>query len=341
MNYSSRFFLYAPLALFLVLTAGVSANWWIEANALSAKLDSLNGRPAMPGVTLTFSSKQISGFPFNLDVIFHDFRIEVQTAHGPSSWITQGFALHALAYGREQMLFEAAGKQRANWIDLAGRQHTMPFEVGEWHASSIADDHGLTRFDMDLIGFGSPALIASRIGLHARIDPKADAIDVAAEVVSLRQVAQPPSLFGPTITRARVSASATPSRPFAAIRAAGASWESALDGWRRSGGVLHIAALDIAWDRLSAMGTGTLSLGTSHGVRGLIDFNISGIETLLDAAARRSVDGAPNHGIATALLDRAAKAGNNRSGLLGAVVGFRDGLVNVGDEPATTEEPLY
>ena len=76
MTYSSRFFLYAPLALFLVLAAGVSANWWIVARALSDKLDSLNGRPAMPGVILTFSAKQISGFPFNLDVVFHDFRIE-------------------------------------------------------------------------------------------------------------------------------------------------------------------------------------------------------------------------------------------------------------------------
>ena len=341
MNYSSRFFLYAPLALFLVLAAGVSANWWIAANALSAKFASLNGRPVMPGVTLAFSSKQISGFPFNLDVIFHDFRIEVQTAHGPSSWVAQDFALHALAYGREQMIFEAAGKQRVSWIDLAGRHHTMPFEVGEWHASSIVDEHGLTRFDMDLIGFGSPALTAARVGLHARTNPKSDAIDVAGEVVSLRPVAQPASLFGPTITRARVSASATPSRPFAAIRAAEANWESALDGWRRSGGALHIDMLDIAWDRLSAMGTGTVSLGTSHGVQGFIDFKVSGIETLLDAAARRHITGAPNHGIATALLDHAAKVGNNRSGLLGAVVGFHDGLLSVGDEPATTEEPLY
>lgn len=341
MTYSSRFFLYAPLTLFLLLAAAVGANWWIAASALSTKLDLLNGRPAMPGITLTFTSKQIGGFPFNLDVVFHGFRVEIQTAHGPSSWSTQNFALHALAYGREQMIFEAAGKQHVIWTDLAGGRHAMPFEVGEWHASSIADEHGLTRFDMDLIGFGSPALIAARIGLHARVDPNADAIDVAGEVVSLRLMAQPESLFGPTIERARMSASATPSRSFAAIRAARESWESALESWRKSGGTLHVAALDIAWGRLGAMGTGALSLGASHGVQGFIDFKVSGIETLLEVAARRQVNGGPRHGIAAALLDRAARAGNNQSGLLGAVVGFHDGVVSVGDEPATTEEPLY
>lgn len=341
MTYSSRFFLYAPLILFLVLAAAVSANWWMVANALSAKLDLLNGRPAMPGVTLTFSSKQIGGFPFNLDVVFHDFRVEVQTTHGPSSWSTQDFALHALAYGRDQMIFEAAGKQHLNWTDLAGGHHTMPFEVGEWHASSIASERGLTRFDMDLIGFGSPALIAARIGLHARVDPKTDAIDVAGEVVSLRPMGQPGSLFGPTIERARVSATAKPSQSFAAIRAAEESWENALEGWRRNGGTLRIDVLELAWGRLSAMGTGALSLGPAHSVQGSIDLKVSGIATLLDAGARRHVGGGPHQGIAAALLDRAAKAGNNPSGLLGAVVGFHDGVVSVGDEPATTEEPLY
>jgi hypothetical protein len=341
MNYSSRFFLYAPLALFLILAAGVSANWWIVANALSAKLDSLNGRPAMPGVTLTFSSKQISGFPFNLDVVFHDFQVEVQTAHGPSSWRTQDFALHGLAYGREQMIFEAAGKQHLSWTDLAGGHHTMPFEVGEWLASSITDEHGLTRFDKDLIGFGSPTLIAARIGLHARINPKTDAIDVAGEVDSMTPMAQPVSLFGRMIVQARFSASAAPARSFGAIRAAETSWESALEEWRRSGGALHIDALDIAWDRLSALGKGTLSLGTSHSVQGFIDFKVLGIETLLDAAARRHVNGGVHQGVAAALLVRAAKAGSNQPGLLGAVVGFHDGIVSVGDEPATTEEPLY
>ncbi|HEY0301368.1 MAG TPA: DUF2125 domain-containing protein, partial [Rhizomicrobium sp.] len=82
MKYSSRFFLYAPLALFLVLAAGAGVMWWVAASTLSARLDALNGKQAMPGVTLRFASKSVAGFPFNLDVVFRDFRIEIATPQG-------------------------------------------------------------------------------------------------------------------------------------------------------------------------------------------------------------------------------------------------------------------
>ncbi len=62
MKYSSRFFLYAPLALFLALAIGTGVYWWIAAGALSKKLDSLNGHEAIPGVTLSFKSKALSAF---------------------------------------------------------------------------------------------------------------------------------------------------------------------------------------------------------------------------------------------------------------------------------------
>lgn len=341
MKYSSRFFLYAPLVLFLALAAGAGANWWIVAGALSGKLDSLNGRPAMPGVTLSFSSKRVGGFPFNLDVVFKDFRIEVETDHGPSTWTTENFAIHALAYGREQMIFEAAGRQRLTWTDLERRHHVLPFEVGEWHASSIADEHGLKRFDMDLIGFGSPALTLARAQLHARLNPRGGAVDIAGEADAVRPSTVPPSLFGDTITQALFVASLKPSRSFDAIRAANASWEHTLETWRKAGGTLRVEDLELSWNHLGAMGKGNLSLDASHRVEGFIDFKITDVQTLLDAASRSRVSSGANRGIAAALLVRAANAGTSEAGLLGANVIFRDGFVGVGDVVATTEEPLY
>ncbi len=341
MKYSSRFFLFAPLALFLAIAVGVGVNWWMQAGALSKKLDSLNGRPSMPGVTLYFSAKRVSGFPFNLDVVFQDFRIEVATDHGPSTWKSQDFALHALSYGREQVIFEAAGKQLLTWTDLDGVHHALPFEVGEWHASTIADEHGLKRFDMDLIGFGSPALTAARLQIHARLNPAESGIEIAAAADSVRPSPPLASLFGDTLTQVRLNASAAPARPFDAIRSARGGWQGALESWRKAGGNLRVDDLELSWDRLSAMGKGALSLDDTHSVQGVLDFKVAGIETLLAAAARHHVNGASNQGIAAALLDRAAKAGSTESGLLGAVLAFHDGMVSVGDEPATTEEPLY
>ena len=341
MKYSSRFFLYAPLALFLAITAGVGANWWIEAGALSRKLDSLNGRPAMPGVTLFFSSKRIGGFPFNLDVVFQDFRVEIATDHGPSTWKSQNFAMHALTYGRDHLIFEAAGEQLLTWTDLDGVHHALPFEVGAWHASSIADERGLKRFDMDLIGFGSPALTAARVELHARLNPSGTGVDIAGAADSVRPSPPLASLFGDTIIQVRLNASASPLQAFDPIRSARASWQDALESWRKANGSLRIDDLELSWDRLSAMGKGALSLDDTHAVQGLLDFKAAGIQTLLDRAARHHVSATVNRGIAAALLDRASKAGNNEAGLLGAVIAFHEGIVSVGDDPATTEEPLY
>jgi hypothetical protein len=89
------------------------------------------------------------------------------------------------------------------------------------------------------------------------------------------------------------------------------------------------------------MGNGRLGLDASHSAEGYLDFKVADVETLLDIARRRHIRGNPNAGIAAALLDRAAAAGNNEANVLGAVVGFHNGIVTVSGEPATTEEPLY
>jgi len=341
MKYSSRFFLYAPLALFLLLAAGVGVYWWQAAGALSAKLDALNGREAVPGVTLQFKSKSVSGFPFNLDIVFDDIKLTVKTPHGPSSWASEKFALHALTYGREQILFEAAGHQLLTWTDLAGVRHAMPFEAGALHASAIEGPHGLSRLDIDLVGFGSPALTATRAQLHMRVAPKGDGIDLFATADGVHLSPRLASLFGQDVTAVKLDASAAPGHAFAGLRDGRASWVNALEAWRAAGGSLQVRDLELPFGKLSAVGKGTLSLDDAHAVRGLLDFKIAGIETLLASAQRRHVTGGPNKGIAAALLDRAAKAGANEAGMMGAVIGFHGGAVSVGDETATTEEPLY
>ncbi|HXC57062.1 MAG TPA: DUF2125 domain-containing protein [Rhizomicrobium sp.] len=341
MKYSSRFFLYAPLALFLAIALAACVVWWREANALSARLDALNGHEAMPGVTLHYAAKSISGFPFNIDVVFRDFRVTVATPHGPSSWQAQNFALHALTYGRAQTIFEAAGNQALTWTDLQGRVHALPFEAGELHASAILGERGLVRFDLDLIGFGSPALTAARVQFHARLAPGGTAVDLFAAVDGVHLSPRLASLFGADMAQIRLNASAAPSRALDGLRAGRTDWVSAVETWRKANGVLQVSDLEMSWQRLSAMGKGSLGLDDAHAVQGLLNFKVAGIQTLLETAARHGVRGNANAGIAAALLDRAAKAGNDDAGMLGAVVGFHAGTVSVGDETATTQEALY
>jgi Uncharacterized protein conserved in bacteria (DUF2125) len=341
MKYSSRFFLYAPLALFLAIAAAVCVMWWREASALSGRLDAMNGHEAMPGVTLHFASKSVGGFPFNLDVVFQNLRVEVATPHGPSSWQSQNFALHALTYGREQVIFEAAGHQLLTWSDAGGQAHALPFEVGTLHASAIDGARGLSRFDLDLIGLGSPALTAARVQFHARLAPDGKGVDLFAAIDGVHLSPRLTSLFGDDIKQIRLNATASPSHTFDGLRAGTTRWQDALETWRQADGTLYISDLELAWDRLSAIGKGRLALDDAHAVQGYLNFKVVGIQTLLANAARRGVQGRANAGIAAAVLGRAAKAGNDYAGLMGAVVGFHQGLVSVGDATATTEEGLY
>src|SRR6185312_2746184 len=110
MTYSSRFWLYAPLALFLALALWAMGHWWSVAHALDRKLIAMNGHQAIPGVTLSWKSHTISGFPFRMDVVFDDFKMRAEAPRGAIIWHSDHFASHALTYGRTQDIFEAAGE---------------------------------------------------------------------------------------------------------------------------------------------------------------------------------------------------------------------------------------
>ena len=51
MNYSSRFFLYAPLALVVLIAAAVSLLWWRTAGAMEQQLAALKGQEVPPQFT--------------------------------------------------------------------------------------------------------------------------------------------------------------------------------------------------------------------------------------------------------------------------------------------------
>jgi len=343
MKYSSRFFLYAPLAVFLAIAVGVSVMWWREAGALSARLDAMNGHEAMPGVMLHFTSKTVSGFPFNLDVAFSDFQVEIATGHGPSSWRAEKFALHALTYGREQMIFEAAGRQAVTWHDLKKQRHALPFEIGSLRADAIEGERGLARMDIVLVGMDSPALTVGKAELHMRIAPDQRSVEVvsAIDAVQLSPRLAAGSLFGPNVNQVRLNASASPSTAFDGLRAGKTDWASALETWRRANGSLAVSDIEVSWDGVSAKGRGFLGLDDRHRAQGLLDFKVAGIQTLLDTATRHHVQADQFRGLGPALLARAAKAGANDAGLVGALLAFHSGVVSVGDTNATDEEPLY
>ena len=234
MNYSHRFWLYAPLGVFLALAAAAMGYWWVLAGRLEKKLDALNGHQAIPGITVSFTGRRVSGFPFNLDVVFTGFAVSGMGAHGPLNWQSQNFALHALTYGRAQQIYEAAGQQALSWTDAFGKAHHITFLPGSLRASAILDAKGLARFDLDLAAAGGKDsdgtdFSAVHAQFHLRRDPSRDDLDT---MVSVEDAAG-----GATKIRSLSDyAGFTHAAALGPLLAGRASWPDAVMAWRLAGG---------------------------------------------------------------------------------------------------------
>lgn len=180
MRYSSRFFLYAPLALLLALAGLVSLHWWRTADAFEARLAALKGHEAVPGVTLDWSNVTVSGFPFRMDATFDGFVAQGAGAHGPFAWRSEHFALHALTYGAQKTVFEAAGNQHLSWSDATGAAYSADFLPGSLRASAVRGAKGLSRFDVEGIELAGKGFSIGQAQFHMRRDPDGKSIDLMA-----------------------------------------------------------------------------------------------------------------------------------------------------------------
>jgi hypothetical protein len=258
MRYSSRFWLYAPLTLFLGLAVWVMVHWWGMAKAIDQKLIVMNGHQAIPGVTLSWANQTISGFPFRVDVVLTDLLVRAEGPRGPLIWHSDRFALHALTYGRTQDIFEAAGPQTLAWIDADNQRHQLSFLPATLHASAIADEKGLSRFDLDMLDAGGKdtdgvAFTVARAQLHMRRDPKTDAIDL---MLSTLEVKSPATPFGDHIRTMEIYSRVTHGSAFARLLSGQEGWMDAIMAWKHRGGEIVTDRVDIESSALTTKSAG-------------------------------------------------------------------------------------
>ena len=178
MNYSSRFWLYAPITSFLLIAAAVMAHWWVAAGALEKKLAAFKGHQAIPGVVLDWRAVTVGGFPFRLDADFINFSVKGAGVHGPFAWTTEKFAAHSLSYGPAKTVYEAAGQQTVAWTAGDGSGHAASFLPASMRGSSISRSGSLTRFDLDIVGLGAKDFTIGRFQFHMRRDPDGSDLDL-------------------------------------------------------------------------------------------------------------------------------------------------------------------
>jgi hypothetical protein len=239
MNYSSRFWLYAPISTFLLLAAAVMVYWHLADSAFEKRLAALKGHEAVPGVTLDWDKVEVGGFPFRIDAAFTNFRAEGAGARGPFAWKSEKFALHALTYGRRQVIYEAAGRQALRFALADGVNSSLSFQVGSLRASSINNKSGLARFDLDMADASDPGWALSRFQFHMRRDPDAKNLDLMFEMDGL-QLQIRPGIAGLTLhlKPGNLSFYASLSRldVLEDLLGGKASWPQTAERWRALGG---------------------------------------------------------------------------------------------------------
>lgn len=228
-KYSSRFWLYAPTALFVALAAAVIIHWWIAAGAFEKKLAALKGREAIPRITLDWDKAEVGGFPFRLDANFQNFRIAGAGAHGPFSWRSENFAMHSLTYGRSQDVYEAAGRQQISWTDSNGETRAASLQAGSMRGSSILGRQGLIRFDLDVAELGGPDFTLTRLQFHMRRDPDGNSLDLMVSTDGLPVGTKKPDHRQLYITL-------TNAEPLLPLLRGEASWPQTVERWRAGGG---------------------------------------------------------------------------------------------------------
>ena len=249
-KYSSRFWLYAPISLFLLLAAAVMIYWWIAAQAFEKKLASLKGHQAVPGITVDWDQVEVGGFPFRMDAAFTNFRVSGAGAHGPFAWTSEKFALHALTYGRKQIVYEAAGRQDVRWTWSNGKAQHATFLPATMRGSSILDRRGLNRFDLDIVGLGDSSFTIGRLQFHMRRDPDGSDLDLMFKTDGLQLAGLKVGDLQLYVTLSRLDA-------LMPLLRGELSWPDAAQHWREQGGKAKLtngllAALSPVW-RLSPL----------------------------------------------------------------------------------------
>lgn len=270
MRYSSRFFLYGPIGLFVILVAAVAAQWFQAANAWGKRIDALNGREIAPGITLHFAERQIGGFPFRVDTTFKNFRLSFA---GPRAlqWQAEGFALHRLTYGNDKIVFEAGGTQRLTWLDSKAETQSFDFLPGSVRGDALTDNGRLSRADIVMVALSSPAHRAAHLEFHLRHNPKVEAYDLI--------------LFGDNITlggraplqSARIEARITMAQFLKGLMSGDADWRTALEAWRGGEGRIELVSVETK-DKANAITTkGRMTLDGEHALNGRFEKEAFGV----------------------------------------------------------------
>src|SRR5258708_26677238 len=174
---------------------------------------------------------------------------------------------------------------------------------------------------------------AGKERVHVRGVPGNDALDVSIAADSLRIVSPLRAAFGDRIKTLSLSATLSPGRSFARLRAGASAWTDALRNFQRVDGSVHVDGFEIAFNAFSADGHGAFGFDSDLRPRGLLDISIAHFNKFLATNRKGS------SGLAPALALH--RGGSDEEGRVNVVFTCSGGISYLGDQPIGTLGTLF
>ena len=296
MAYSNRIWLYGPFGLLLLLAVLYSVFWRVQADMLAARLDRANGGEIVPGIVFAFAEKSIGGYPFRLDAVLSGVTLSHAGPNGQTAWRSEKLALHALTYGRDLYILEAAGRQTFEQPgDSGAPMRVVSLNPAVARASAILSGRRLARFDLDLWqpeakdatqgAEPSRTLSAGRAQLHLLAHPD-DTADIAMRIEEAKIGEGLRPMLGGELSLVDLRGKLSKTGTLSALATGSEDPTEAAEQWREAGGRLTVENLTLDWAGIKTALTGSIGLDTNHRPEG----------TLLGSFDAAKLIGALTHG---------------------------------------------
>jgi hypothetical protein len=275
----SRFWLYAPFVLLLLLAIAWSIAWFVIRNRTAEALDGWIAAEARAGREWTCTDRRIAGYPFRIEVICNALDLKrgaVSASFGRTEAVAQ-------VYQPRRIITEVAGPLRVtdgtvtvqgSWDLLQASINASP--TGVQRVSVAANTPKVTVTGLpagELTGSGK------RLELHVRPNPSRSADqarDVAASVTEARIPLLDALIGGAEATNLNADVTVTQTDGFKCGTIA-----EEMELWRKAGGKLDILMLAATKGTRQIETKGELRLDEQHRPAGQLNVAAAGLDGLL------------------------------------------------------------
>lgn len=118
-----------PGIIALGLFALWSIFWFVMAGRIDGEIEDWVERQARHGTEVTYSSLDVSGYPFRLVAKFENPRIISRDDPGAFTWEGEGLRIITQAWNIEHIIIDLLGRQSTTWLDAPRDSSRSPSEM--------------------------------------------------------------------------------------------------------------------------------------------------------------------------------------------------------------------